>query len=209
MKAQELQKHIYSVEFEHRFKITSTFLRFQEHYESPNQKFKDSPFTLEEYMNWEFETTGAFDYYTAWSGFNVPFDIVERVYNTFPMLTECEKELYETLVSLGAKSGDYVVAYVEDLAEDTLEHEVAHDKFYIDSGYKEQVLGILEDIPTTLKDTIYEWLGDTGYSEELFDDELQAYIVNGITCINTISKSDVLYLEDIREKINGIQTVLV
>jgi hypothetical protein len=61
---------IYLLRFETQYEITSSFLRIQEHYESPH--FSGRVFTLEEFMDWYAAEYGAFTYLEDWSGFNVP-----------------------------------------------------------------------------------------------------------------------------------------
>ena len=59
---------IYLLRFETQYEVTSTFLRVQEHYESP--QFHGRIFTLEQYMDWYVAENGAFTYFQDWSGFN-------------------------------------------------------------------------------------------------------------------------------------------
>jgi hypothetical protein len=63
-------KGIYLVRFATQYELSSTFLRFQEHYESP--RFHGRVFSLEEYMDWYATRYGNFTYYQDWAGFNVP-----------------------------------------------------------------------------------------------------------------------------------------
>ncbi|MBW3011416.1 hypothetical protein KY326_04315, partial [Candidatus Woesearchaeota archaeon] len=78
MKLIELTRDIFHVMFPTQLELTSTLLRFQEHFEG--QEFKGKIFTLEEYKEWYVansvmgKKTGMFTYYEDWSGFNFPSD---------------------------------------------------------------------------------------------------------------------------------------
>jgi len=93
-----LAKNIHLLTFENQFDITSTLLRFQEHYESP--KFKGQFFTLEEFKEWYIKNspkgieTGEFTYYSDWNGFNIPSYVLRPFYeNKFKNLSEAEKNI--------------------------------------------------------------------------------------------------------------------
>ncbi|HVY01919.1 MAG TPA: hypothetical protein VHA12_04110, partial [Candidatus Nanoarchaeia archaeon] len=81
MKLREIYPNIFHIQFSTRLLLTSTFLRFQEHYESP--KFRGKIFSLEEYKKWYISNspkgkeTGKFTYYEDWSGFNIPGHVLE------------------------------------------------------------------------------------------------------------------------------------
>ncbi|MEK7106247.1 MAG: ABC transporter ATP-binding protein, partial [Patescibacteria group bacterium] len=69
------KRSIYLVEAPTQYALASTFLRFQEHYESP--KFRGQFFSLEEFMDWYAEEYGNFTYYKDWTGFNIPSYILK------------------------------------------------------------------------------------------------------------------------------------
>lgn len=77
-------ENILEVHFDDPHDCAATFLRFQEHYESP--EFRGKIFTLEEYQRWYIahsprgQTTGAFTYEEDWTGFNIPSEILDPFY---------------------------------------------------------------------------------------------------------------------------------
>jgi hypothetical protein len=94
---QILVDRIHLLTFDNQIDLTSTFLRFQEHYESPF--FKGKYFTLDEFKEWYIKTSpngkksGKFTYYTDWGGFNIPSYILKPFYNgAFNPLSENEKQ---------------------------------------------------------------------------------------------------------------------
>src|SRR5262245_26903475 len=84
---------IYLLVFETQYELASTFLRFQEHYESP--KFRKKIFSLEEFMDWYGqENKGKFSYFKDWAGFNIPSTEFEPfLEGKFDPLLEKEKRL--------------------------------------------------------------------------------------------------------------------
>src|SRR5882757_828898 len=83
---------IYLLRFKTQYELTSTFLRVQEHYESP--EFHGRIFSLEQYMDWYAEQYGNFTYYQDWSGFNVPSTAFAPFYaGAFDPLTRKERRL--------------------------------------------------------------------------------------------------------------------
>ena len=61
-----------------------------------------------------------------------------------------------------------------------LPHELAHGLFYTNSKYRREMTRLVNRIPKTKKDKIFELLRETGYCEEVLVDETQAYCATGI-----------------------------
>jgi len=66
----KISEDIYLLVFKNQIDLTSTLLRFQEHFESP--KFKDKIFSHKEFVNWYSKGKEGFTYFKDWSGFNFP-----------------------------------------------------------------------------------------------------------------------------------------
>jgi len=89
-----IRENIFLLDFETQEELTSTFLRFQEFYESP--EFQGKIFTLQEYKAWYTKLKGKFSYYTDWGGFNIPSRILESFYKgKFDPLSEAEKQFLD------------------------------------------------------------------------------------------------------------------
>lgn len=164
--------------FETQQELTSTFLRFQEHYESP--EFKGKIFTLEEFTEWYVKNspkgieTGKFTYHTDWNGFNIPSYVLKPFYDgQFEELSLSEKTLLDLFTD---ESEDFYIIGVHGETKNLdalLEHEIAHGLFSTNSEYKEQVLAVLSqfDIESVKK----ELRSKGGYHEDVLDDEVHAY----------------------------------
>ena len=92
-------KGIYLLSLKTQYELAATFLRVQEHYESP--KFHGRIFSLEQYMDWYAARYGNFTYYKDWSGFNVPSTAFAAFYRSkFDPLSEKEKQLLRLIENL-------------------------------------------------------------------------------------------------------------
>jgi hypothetical protein len=69
---------VYLLRSKTQYELASTFLRIQEHYESPF--FSGKIFSLEQYMDWCAARTGSFTYYEDSSGFSVPSSALQPFY---------------------------------------------------------------------------------------------------------------------------------
>ncbi|MFC1774812.1 ABC transporter ATP-binding protein [Nanoarchaeota archaeon] len=171
MELKTITKKIFLLIFENQYEITSTFLRFQEHYESP--EFRGKIFTLEEYKEWYSTIKGSFTYYTDWHGFNIPSHILKPFYEgKFDPLSEKEKKLLGLFKDKKGKF--YIIGIHKGVpVSSLLNHEIAHGLFYTDEKYKDSVLEILSkydigDIKEKLRKS-------GGYHEDVLDDEVHAY----------------------------------
>ncbi len=179
MKIKKLQitGKIFLLVFENQFDITSTFLRFQEFYESP--KFRGKVFTLEEFKKWYTSLKGTFSYYTDWNGFNIPAHILQPFYNgDFNPLSEKEKKLLELFKK--EKGKFYIIGVhrnIKDISK-LLNHEVAHGLFYTDEKYHKKVLEIISKFD--VEDIKNELRSKGGYSEEVLVDEVHAYVLDSV-----------------------------
>jgi len=169
----EVAPNVFHLNFPTQYLVTSTFLRFQEHYESP--KYRGKVFTLEEFMDWyakEQGKNGEFTYFTDWAGFNIPSRVLQKFYaGEFNPLTVKEKQLLAMFA--GRKEPFYLIGtYGEDDAE-TLRHEIAHGLFATNPEYRREVLAVLK--PLKLK-PVFGMLRDLGYHWRSWIDEAHAYI---------------------------------
>jgi hypothetical protein len=162
---------IYLLRFETQYELTSTFLRVQEHYESP--QFHGRIFTLEQYMDWYAAENGAFTYFQDWSGFNVPSTAFQPFYEgKFDPLTRKEKGLLALFRNLQGRF--YVIGIYDSGKKGTLTHELAHALFFIDDAYRQAVREAMRGYNTS---ALEKKLIEAGYARHVIPDEVQAYIV--------------------------------
>jgi len=160
------------------YALTSTFLRFQEHYESP--KFRGKVFDLEDFMDWYATTRGGkFSYFTDWAGFNFPSHILKsfRTNGFYPMLRK-ERHLLESLE--GIPEPFYVIGVFEPIRMSTVRHEIVHGLFYTDEEYRKKVLECIRTFDTK---AFWKILKKIGYSRSVLEDEINAYAVADISTL--------------------------
>lgn len=172
MKIKKRHDNILHVTFPTQQELASTFLRFQEYYESPNPMFKRKIFTLGEYRIWYAEEYGAFTYYDDWNGFNIPSDILAPfIEGRFDPLSEQEQALVDALRN---KRGRYYIIGTVEKDWDTFRHEMCHALYTTWTSYEIEVNKILDQYDLV---PLEDWLRKQGYDDSVLLDECNAYIV--------------------------------
>lgn len=165
---------MYQLRFKTRFDLTSTFLRFEEYYESP--EFAGKHFTLAEFKKWYMKSQNKkrFTYYEDWSGFNIPSKYLKPFYDgKFDPLTKGEKQVLEMLK--GIKGRFYLIGtFIGSREKEVVEHETVHAIFSLNKEYQAKVRQYLKD-----KDCkeIRKQLLKMGYCEKVLVDETNAYLI--------------------------------
>lgn len=173
---------VYHLEFKNPDRMAMTFMRFQEHFESP--RFRGKIFSTKEYEAWYTKKNGAFTYVQDWGGldggFNIPSWVLDPFYQgIFTELSEEERELlafFET-----RKHQDfYIIATPLGTNTNILKHELAHATYYLNPEYRNRVAEILEnELPKPTLEKIKKWLyqeaGD--YHKDVLHDEAHAWIM--------------------------------
>lgn len=177
---------IYMLTFEEQYDLAMHFLRYQEFYESGNERFKGNAFRISDYMRWySLQNDNNFSYPADWSGFNIPSRVIEDVYragipdeNAYDITM---RAVYETLTQREGDKSWYLIGCVDNAPE--IEHELAHGLWFIDRRYALSMCGHIEKLKSEnrlIYDTAQEVLIDAGYSKDVVPDELQAYFATGL-----------------------------
>jgi hypothetical protein len=162
---------IYLLRFKTQYELTATFLRVQEHYESP--RFHGRIFALEQYMDWYAAEKGNFTYYQDWAGFNVPSTAFQPFYDgKFDPLSEKEKRLLRLFENL--RQQFYVIGIYDSGARHSLTHELAHALYFTDAAYREAVRKEMRAYNTS---ALGKQIAKAGYAQHVIPDETQAYLV--------------------------------
>ncbi len=174
----KITKHILTdkiilLRFANESDVARTFLRFQEHYESP--RFAGLVFTHGEFKRWYKEKFGKFNYYEEWyDGFNIPSSTLKKFYSgEFNPLTKREKIILNLL-----KEHDhdyYIIAVHHKEDKSIFRHELAHALFYTEEDYKKAVSGIMEKYDLKKLEKVLHKVD--GYGKHVLRDEIQAYSV--------------------------------
>jgi len=159
--------------------LASTFLRPQEHYESP--KYKDKIFTLKEYKKWfkKYNKEDTFTYYSSYVGFNVPdFAFEPFLEGKFNPLTHNEKTLINYVSNLTAPYYVIGVCVADSRFVGHLKHESAHALWYLNHKYRKYMLKQISQLEPKLIRTLQRKLRKHGYNKKMYKDEIHAYMVD-------------------------------
>ena len=182
IKKLKITDKIFLLVFKNQKEMASTFLRFQEYYESP--EFRRKVFTLKEDKKWYSSVRGSFSYYTDWNGFNIPSYVLKPfVKGKFDPLSKKEGAVLELF---SKKRGKFYVIGVHKRSKgtlSTLKHEIAHGLFYTDNGYNKEVVKLLSGFDLSKLKKELGSLG--GYHDGVLDDEAHAYSLSNSKKIKT------------------------
>lgn len=167
----EILPKVFLLEFENNIELGSTFLRFQEYYESP--RFKGKIFTFKEFKKWYSNGKKSFTYFTDWTGFNIPSYILKPfLEGKLDPLSDNERQL----LGLFKEKNDFYIIGISKKSKHLLDHETAHGLYYTNKDYKKKIMNVLKKYDTSIiKDEIRE---TGGYSEEVLDDEVHAWLLD-------------------------------
>lgn len=165
---------IHHLIFPNQHLLASTFLRVQEHHESPEFKGKD--FTWEQFMDWYAAERGGFSYLTDWNAFNVPSSAFEPFLDgRFDPLTEKEAALVD--YAGGLEPPYYIIATVEGADDVLVSHELVHALYALHGDYREAVNRCVRYrwMPRLRDDLLAK-----GYGRDVLPDEYNAWLVAGL-----------------------------
>ncbi len=164
---------IYLLSFPNRYLMSSTFARFQEHYESPMLIGK--VFTWEEFLDAYAKKDGRFTYFNDWAGFNVPSSALRPfLQGKFDPLTAKERRLLD-LVRM-VPEPFYLIA-VEKGDEYAAAHEIVHGLFTLVPDYRAAVVRTLAGFDLA---KMRRQLAKHKYDASVHDDEINAYLITGM-----------------------------
>jgi hypothetical protein len=165
----QITSQIIEVRYRTQDELARAFIRFQEHYEGP--KYRGTIFTLGEYRAWYAQHNGAFNYYTEWTGFNIPSYVFANFkHGLFDPLLPEEQELLDLFIDRRDKF--YVIGTYRE-KEKT--HETAHALFYLDNLYREKVVDLVRKYNRVRELAVF--IRSEGYHKDVLIDEIQAYII--------------------------------
>jgi hypothetical protein len=164
---------IYLIESADRRVLAETFMRFQEHYESP--VFGGKIFTFDDFAAWYTSKHGSFSYAQDWSGFNIPSRVLKPFKNgDFGSLTSEEQRLMDIFKY---EEGDFYIIGATPQDEwwaDTVRHEFVHGAFFINKDYRDAVDKFIQGQNA---EAIKKALTLMGYSKDVLNDETNAYLL--------------------------------
>jgi hypothetical protein len=163
------------------------FLRYQEFYESDSDTFRGKGFKWRDYIEFYKEKTKKdyFSYYEDFAGYNIPCDSIEACMKKIPDLNIYDMIMFsvvDTIRSIVGSDNFYLIGIDQNDGEDEslIHHEFAHALWFSDPDYKNKMMKAIESMDQKVRQSIYKKIGSIGYGENVFDDELQAYLSTGL-----------------------------
>lgn len=210
----EIHPKVFLVTIDNAYDLAMTFCRVQEFYESPFKEIRGKHFNILEFQrmySMEFGD-GIFTYPHDWAGFNVPSKILIECYSDInkPIIDfNCYDEIIWDINNQIRLKGieKYYLIGSEPNAQGTINHEVAHAFYYLHPKYKSAANKIADKVSEKSKNKIKNWLSSLGYCDNVFKDELQAYLTADINriieCCNA-SKTEEKKLEKISKELQNL-----
>lgn len=189
-KITQIKPRIFLVSLSNSYDLAMTFLRYQEHYESPSSKFRGKSFTILDFMEWyskEFGE-GCFTYAEDWGGFNFPssnYLEIEQLgiidYNKYDKIMS---DIYqECRDKINKKDNDIIPFYIIGAKSNetaVIKHEVAHGFFYTIPKYKKEMTKLVKELNPKFRKSLCAYLKKIGYAPKVYIDECQAYLSTGL-----------------------------
>lgn len=179
----EIKPRIFLLKFKSNYDLCMFFLRYQEHYESPNPKFRDQTFEILDFMEWYSKKVGkgAFTYPVDWIGFNIPSYVVPQVRAGMIMDRNIyDYEMWSVYKKCAEKYPDenfYLIGVTDSKA---ISHEVAHGFFYTKPEYRERATKLVKALKPDFRKSMCKTLKELGYTTRVHIDECQAYLSTGL-----------------------------
>lgn len=181
----EVEPRIFHAHYQKHYDVSLAFCRMNEWTESPNGNFMGHPIALDDYMRWYARDLGkgVFSYPTDWDGFNVRSPSVEAILEMHSMggryaMSELEEELVTAVKDLSEYSTYSIIGTSRQSARGTLQHEIAHGRWYVNPVYHERMSETVESHRKDIK-PMFRWLKKARYHEQVWNDEVHAYALTG------------------------------
>lgn len=180
----EVKPKIFLLDFGNSYDLGSHFLRYQEFYESASPRFRDHTWTWIEFMRWYSKKYGGgkFSYAYDWSGFNIPGDTIDKVWDLgIPDVNVYDLEMLEISKKCKdqAKGDFYLIGATGK--NSVLKHEIAHGFFYTIPEYKAAMTQLNKELDPVFRKQVNVTLKKMGYTPKVFIDECQAYLATGVS----------------------------
>lgn len=177
MKVTLLSPGVILASFPRQKDLVLTMCRVQEFYEAYDARLRGQPFSWSEFLEVFTSDDGTFTYFHDWAGFNIPDNAFIAWASNVIDPSEREFKLVEAIRAIVTDDSMpfYVIAMLDE-DTDVLDHEVAHARFYLDPLYHAKMQKLNADLDPDVSKLMTMELLSMGYSRDVFEDELQAYL---------------------------------
>jgi len=198
------------IEYKLQRSLNSSFLRFQEYYESP--EFCGKIFTLKEFKKWyvtqwpKESEKPVFTYYSDWNGFNLPSPCLKPFYEgSFNPLTKNERVLLAVFEKRFKVGKDFCIVGTYTKSDPgTLKHDTAPGLYFTCPQYKERVIDALSGLKSKNNKIFEKFLKSNGYHPKVWEDEKHAYLLANSDWLAEQYKISGSDAERISKKLNAL-----
>jgi len=181
----QLSEDIFSLTFDNSYDLAMHFLRWSEFTESIDPEIKSRPFVVLDFIeSYAKEHDNIFTYPEDWVGFNIPSSIFDVFMESgVPDHNKYDAFMFRVVLCIKQSIENrpfYLIGCVTG-SESTIDHEIAHAMYDRASQYKEEVDKLIKVIKPEHKEALNKTIQEMGYSQDVVDDELQAYCATGLT----------------------------
>jgi hypothetical protein len=176
---QEVATNVFAVIVPDSYHRAMLFCRTQEYYESPNEKFRGQSFSIFDYIEWySRQNGGSFTYAQDWGGFNIPYDVARDCHQVSPKESPYDSYMGDILrnVSDMMQPKSAYLLGVENITDDTFQHEVCHGLYHTNREYRESMDEITKSMASSYWEKFKDNLIEMGYTMGVINDEIQAYM---------------------------------
>jgi hypothetical protein len=177
MKLTKLTPQILVFKCKTKKELALTFFRIQEFYEAQNSKLRGQSFDTFKFLDVMMADDGKVAYFfPGWSGFNFPSDIFHEWRRLNPVATAYEAKLIAQVEKALPKGKPFYVVAMLASDKNTLDHEVAHAMFFLNTDYRECATTLVRGLPIALRRHMRQALRTLGYSNGVVVDEINAFL---------------------------------
>jgi hypothetical protein len=178
----EVKPKVFLLDFKQSYDLCMFFMRYQEFYESPSPQFRGKAWEWVDFMKWYSKKygKGAFTYAIDWSGFNIPGEVINQIWELGirdPNIYDYEMRTVYRECKAIAKGDFYLIGAVGK--NGALKHEIAHGFFYTTPEYKKEMTKLVKALDPALRKGMNKVLSGMGYTPKVYIDECQAYLSTG------------------------------
>lgn len=163
------------------------FMRYQEFYESDSDTFRGKGFKWNDFVKFYKKKTKKdyFSYHEDWAGYNIPCNSIESCAALIPDLNFYDLIMFSVVDTIRKKVGSenfYLIGIDQSNGEDPslIFHEMAHGLWFSSPKYKQEMSTLINDMDPNVREKIFDKIKQAGYGDNVYEDELQAYLSTGM-----------------------------
>jgi len=162
-------------------------MRYQEFYESDSDSFRGKGFKWNDFVKFYKKKTKKdyFSYHEDWAGYNIPCNSIESCAALIPDLNFYDLIMFSVVDTIRKKVGSenfYLIGIDQSNGEDPslIFHEMAHGLWFANPSYKKEMSTIINEMNPSVREKIFDKIKEAGYGDNVYEDELQAYLSTGV-----------------------------